>query len=183
MERNRLSPVWLHLQTAQLLVREVLRAPGSALRPHVDRRVGAAEGRDGRLRSSAGDQQRTGPGMGCRSCPFARGRSLWQTRRARAWALEVSNPSKVKVHPQTVRPRQEFWGQPSGLRRTLWTSAPPCGSVFPYTSSLIGAALHNALHIICILSSTHHSKPSQPLTPVACPPCLPLSAPTSTPSP
>ena len=98
-------------------------------------------------------------------------------------ALAVSDSSKMKAHPQAVRPRQEFLGPAGGLSWTLWTSALPCGSMSPYTSSLIGAALHNALHIICILSSTHHPKPSQRPLPVACPPCLPLSAPPSMPSP
>lgn len=79
----------------------------------------------------------------------------------------MSFPSKMKAHPPTVRAWQEILGQAGGLGWTPGSSVLPCGSMSPYTSSLIGAALHNALHIICILSSTHHPKPSQHPLPVA----------------
>lgn len=148
-------------------------------------RVGASVGPSRVVpRSSADSRQHTGPDMGCRYCPFgwgAGGLGLWQTRRPRL------------LGPGSVRPLQDE-GSPTDRQGpagdsgpSTWSqldpsdlSAPLRISVSPhlFTNS---AALHNALHIICILSSTHHPKPSQ--SPVACPPCLPLSAPAPMPSP
>lgn len=52
-----------------------------------------------------------GPEMGCGSSPLASGGSSKTGTVQGASALAVSDPSKLKAHPQAVRPWKRFWAK------------------------------------------------------------------------